>query len=92
MAIIAAFAAAFVTSAGTVSVAATPTAPDAASPPEQASGPTTVFEGRSAYSHFLVRDFRSMRGLYFVRDSGEVVQEWESTGTPPIGWWSRTRV
>lgn len=52
-------------------------APDAARPPELPSGPTTVFEGHSPYSHFLVRDFRSMRGLYFVRDSGEVVQESE---------------
>lgn len=59
---------------------AQPTAPAAApapAPPAEPSGPTTIFEGRSAYSHFKIRDFRNMRGLYFVRDSGEVVQESE---------------
>jgi spermidine synthase len=74
IAIVAAIVAMLGTTAG---VAAAPAAPDAARPPELASGPTTVFEGRSPYSHFLVRDFRSTRGLYFVRDSGEVVQESE---------------
>jgi spermidine synthase len=38
-------------------------------------GEKLVYEGRSAFSHFLVKDVGTSRGLYFVRDSGEVVLE-----------------
>ncbi len=35
----------------------------------------TVYEGRSPFSHFLIRDYGRARGLYFIRDSGEIVTE-----------------
>lgn len=38
-------------------------------------GEKLVYEGTSAFSHFLVKDVATSRGLYFVRDSGEVVLE-----------------
>jgi spermidine synthase len=49
----------------------------AAAPAPEPPGPKTVFETTSEFSHFLVRDFKNQRGLYFVRDSGEIVQESE---------------
>ena len=36
---------------------------------------TTLADVRSPYSHFLVRDLRATRSLYFIRDSGEIVLE-----------------
>jgi spermidine synthase len=54
---------------------ASPWATVSAAPILGPSVETTVFETRSAFSHFLVRDKRTTRSLYFVRDSGEIVLE-----------------